>query len=282
LSVGAKDWQGHPLLAGRRRHFMGTPLDAVTMAETLVLANQAMAERRPLRHVAVNVAKLVGMHGDAELHEDVVSADLINVDGKGVLWGARLCGIALPERVAGIDLMIRLFDLCERRDFGIFLLGAEASVLERVRLRLAGEHPRLRIAGLHDGYFDTGHEGAIVAAINASGADCLFVALPTPHKERFVKRHRDRLAPSFVMGVGGSFDVYAGKVARAPRIIQAVGLEWLFRVAQEPRRLWRRYYVTNLAFAGLLWQELRARRAEAFAAKLAAGFAARKRDNPRT
>jgi N-acetylglucosaminyldiphosphoundecaprenol N-acetyl-beta-D-mannosaminyltransferase len=87
--------------------------------------------------------------------------------------------------------------------------------------------------------------------------------MPTPRKERFLKQYRDVLAPSFVMGVGGSFDVYGGKVARAPVLVQKLGLEWLFRVAQEPRRLWRRYYETNTAYVGLLWQELRERRRSA-------------------
>ena len=244
------------MLRERRRSFLGSPLHALTMAETLALAGEAMACRRPMHHTVVNVAKLVNMQKSAELRDDVASADLINVDGAGVLWGARLCGIALPERVAGVDIMVNLFALCAERGYRPYLLGAEQQVLAAVRRRLATEYPSLAIAGMHDGYFKVEEESGVVAAINASGADCLFVAMPTPRKERFIKQYRADLTPSFVMGVGGSFDVYGGKVARAPQFLQAIGFEWLFRVLQEPRRLWRRYYETNTAYAGLLFREL--------------------------
>ncbi|MEP6808638.1 MAG: WecB/TagA/CpsF family glycosyltransferase [Chthoniobacterales bacterium] len=226
------------------------------MAETLTLADEAMASHRSMHHTVINVAKLVNMQKNAELRDDVTSADVVNVDGAGVLWGARLCGVEVPERVAGIDIMVNLFALCAQRGYRPFLLGAEQQVLAAVQRRIGIEHPTLAIAGTHDGYFDTAGEATVVAAINASGADCLFVAMPTPRKERFIRQYRARLVPSFVMGVGGSFDVYGGKVARAPRFVQSIGLEWLFRVLQEPRRLWGRYYETNTAYAGLLFREL--------------------------
>ena len=261
MSVAVSDWAEHPLLKARRRVFLGAPMHALTMDETLALADEAMAAHRPLHHTVVNVSKLVNMQKSAELREDVSTADLINVDGAGVLWGARLCGVELPERVAGVDIMTQLFALCEEKGYRPFLLGAEQHVLDAVKRRLHKDHPRLSIADMQDGYFKPADEAAVVDAINASGADCLFVAMPTPRKERFLKQHRAALKPSFVMGVGGSFDVYGGKVARAPRLVQALGFEWLFRVVQEPRRLWRRYYETNTAYAGLLWHELRGRRA---------------------
>jgi len=253
-------WSHHPLIAERRREFLGAPMHALTMDETLGLANEAMARRRPLHHTVVNVAKLVTMKKNAELREDVASADLINIDGAGVVWGARLCGIDVPERVAGVDIMMNLFALCARNGYRPYLLGAEQSVLQAVDLRLAREFPELVVAGMQDGYFKAEDEAEVVAAINASKADCLFVAMPTPRKERFLKQYRAALSPSFVMGVGGSFDVYGGKVARAPMLVQKLGLEWLFRVVQEPGRLWRRYYETNTAYAGLLWREFWGRR----------------------
>lgn len=253
-------WELHPLLASRRTEFLGSPIHLVTMAETLDLADEAMTLRHPLHHTVVNVAKLVSMQNNAELREDVSTADLINVDGAGVVWGARLMGIKVPERVAGVDIMQNLFRLCAERGFRPYLLGAEPHVLESVVARLGRDYPELEIAGYRDGYFKPEQEAEIVDAINAAGADCLFVAMPTPRKERFLKKHRSRLLPNFVMGVGGSFDVYGGKVARAPRFMQLAGLEWLFRVAQEPKRLWRRYYETNTAYAVMLWQALRARK----------------------
>ncbi|WP_054309659.1 WecB/TagA/CpsF family glycosyltransferase [Mesorhizobium sp. 1M-11] len=260
MNVHDAAWAQHPLLASRHREFLGAPIHALTMAETLSIVDEAMAMRRPLHHVVVNVAKLVNMRNNAELREDVVSADVINVDGKGVLWGARLCGIKLPERVTGVDVMINVLALCAKRGYRPFLLGAEQHVLDAVESQLAKDHPSLSIAGKRNGYFRTEEESEVVQAINDSGADCLFVAMPTPRKERFLKRYRDELTPNFFMGVGGSFDVYGGKVARAPKLVQAAGMEWLFRVAQEPRRLWRRYYDTNTAYAWLLCQEFWSRR----------------------
>ena len=247
-------WSGHELLAGRRRQFLGAPIHCLSMAETLHLAEEAMRTRRPMLHTVINVAKLVNMGKNTELREDVCSADVINVDGAGVLWGARMLGIAIDERVAGIDVMTEMFALCAQKGYRPYLLGAEQHVLDAVAQRLAKDLPAVQIAGMRNGYFGKDEEAGIVAEINNSGADCLFVALPTPSKERFLKRHRDVLSTSFVMGVGGSFDVYGGKVARAPRLVQKLGLEWLFRIAQEPGRLWRRYYETNMAYAGLLWR----------------------------
>ena len=260
MNTDAFGWEFHPLLASRRAEFLGAPLHLVTMAETLDLADEAMTLRKPMHHTVVNVAKLVAMQKNTELHDDVTSADLINIDGAGVMWGARLLGIAVPERVAGVDIMENLFRLCAERGFRPYLLGAEPHVLAAVIERLAREYPTLEIAGWHDGYFRPEQEAEVIDGINASGADCLFVAMPTPRKERFLKKHRNRLLPNFVMGVGGSFDVYGGKVSRAPRLVQAIGLEWLYRVWQEPRRLWRRYYETNTAYVVLLWRALRSRR----------------------
>jgi N-acetylglucosaminyldiphosphoundecaprenol N-acetyl-beta-D-mannosaminyltransferase len=249
-------WTKHQLVATRRTEFLGAPMHLLTMAETLDLATEAMRTRRPMHHTVINVAKVVNMRSNAELRQDVSEADLINVDGAGVVWGARLMGIAVPERVAGVDIMENLFRICAEHGFKPFLLGAEAHVLEAVRLRLGRDHPGLVVAGIQDGYFKPENEEAVVAAINASGADCLFVAMPTPRKERFLRRYRSTLGPSFVMGVGGSFDVYGGKVSRAPRLIQAIGFEWLYRVLQEPRRMWRRYLTTNFWFLLLTAREL--------------------------
>ena len=245
-------WSSHPLVAERRRDFLETPLHALTMVETLALAEHAMTNREPLHHTVVNVSKLVNMRSNPVLAQDVSEADVINVDGAGVVWGARLFGVGVPERVAGIDVMESIFRICAERGFRPYLLGAEKHVLDAVRQRLALDYPGLVVAGARDGYFSSEQEEEIILDINASGADCLFVAMPTPGKERFLFRYRLVLQPSFIMGVGGSFDVYGGKVFRAPKWVQAIGMEWAYRVMQEPGRLWRRYWDTNRAYLGLL------------------------------
>lgn len=245
-------WQDHPLVAERLTSFLDTPMHALTMAETLGLAEQAMATRQPLHHTVINVAKLVNMHSDSELARDVSEADLINIDGAGIVWGARMFGLEVPERVAGVDIMEGLFRLCAEKGYRPFLLGAEQVVIDAVIERLGRDYPTLRVAGSRNGYFKADQEEQVVLAINASGADCLFVAMPSPRKERFLYKYRLVLRPFFIMGVGGSFDVYGGKVKRAPVWMQRLGLEWLFRTVQEPRRLWKRYWDTNLEYVRLL------------------------------
>ena len=137
-----------------------------------------------------------------------------------------------------------------------YLLGATEDVVRTAAAKLIEQHPSLSIAGLRNGYFRSEDEAGIVEDIARSGADCLFIGMPTPSKERFLAAYRDVLGTPFIMGVGGSFDVVAGYVSRAPARIQALGLEWLYRVYQEPRRMWWRYLKTNTVFAALLAREI--------------------------
>jgi N-acetylglucosaminyldiphosphoundecaprenol N-acetyl-beta-D-mannosaminyltransferase len=220
--------------------------------ETIAAADQAIERRLTLHHVCINVAKFVAMRSDAELDRDVRASHLVSVDGMGILWGARIIGVRVPERVAGIDLMEGVFALCAKKGYRPYLLGAKDEVLQQAMAKARSRWPGLQIAGSHHGYFAEAEERTIVAAIRASHADCLFIGMPTPRKERFMARHRDALAVPFIMGVGGAFDVLAGKVQRAPRLVQAIGMEWLFRTLQEPKRLAPRYITSNAAFAVIM------------------------------
>ncbi len=235
-----------------RAEFLGTPVDLLTFDQTVEVATQAMRDRMLTQHVALNVAKLVKMRSDPELRRDVTSSQIIGIDGMGVVWGARALGVQVPERVAGVDLMERLLAVCASEGFRPFFLGASQSAVVCAVAEAKRRWPRLRFAGYNNGYYRPEEELAIVSMIQKSEADCLFVGMPTPRKERFLNRHRASLGVPFIMGVGGSFDVFAGKVARAPVLLQQTGLEWLFRIYQEPRRMWWRYVSTNVVFAGLL------------------------------
>jgi len=238
--------------ASRRIEFLGVPLDTYTMQETIDLAVGAMTQHEKIQHVVVNVGKLVNMRRDAILQRDVEESDLINIDGAGILWGCRLLGLPVTERVAGIDIMGNLLAACEAHEFRPYFFGAKQEVLDQAIKSIMAKHPKLRIAGARHGYFAPNDEAAIVADINQANADCLFIAISTPTKENFIHRYRDALDVSFIMGVGGSIDVYAGFVKRAPPWMQNAGLEWFFRLVQEPRRMWKRYLVTNSAYAYLL------------------------------
>lgn len=204
--------------------------------------------------MVVNVAKLVYMRSNQQLRESVSSCDIINIDGMGAVLGARFLGHKVPERVAGIDLFDELLSMSEKNGFSVFLLGAKADVVSAVSVKVQAKYPKLTIAGYHHGYF-WDYEEAIVRQIRDSGAKLLFVAITSPKKENFINRWRKGLGVDFVMGVGGTFDVVAGKVKRASLWIQKWGLEWLYRIIQEPRRMYKRYLVTNTLFAKYLLVE---------------------------
>lgn len=237
-----------------RQHFLGCPVDLLTMNETVSLACDAMRGGGRLQHVALNVAKLVNMRSNRVLAADVASSDLVTMDGMGIVWGARLLGLPAHGRVTGIDLFMELLAVCEREGFRPYFLGATAATLQLAVTRARELHPGLRFAGMRDGYFGPEQEAEVVDGIRQSGADCLFIGMPTPKKERFLAKYRGELNVPFIMGVGGSFDVLSGKVRRAPELMQALGLEWLCRVFQEPRRMWWRYTRTNAVFAAMLAQ----------------------------
>lgn len=236
--------------------FLDAPIDVLTKRATLDAAVATMRTRRKITHVAMNVAKLVKMRCDAQLRADVTGADIIGIDGMGIVWGARRLGIYVPERVSGVDLMTALLAECARHGFRPYFLGAHRQVLEAAAETAKRVNPGLQIAGMHHGYFRPEEAARIVTEINESKADCLFIGMPTPQKERFLSANRVELSTPFVMGVGGSFDVMAGNVSRAPLLFQRRGLEWLFRVLQEPRRLFWRYAETNSWFLFLLTREL--------------------------
>lgn len=226
-------------------------MDVASMSETVNSIDEAVSVGRFTQHVVVNVAKLVNMQKDPQLDESVRSCDIINIDGMGVVAGARLLGHDVPERVAGVDLFHELLSMSARQGYSVFLLGATDDVVHTTADKVKALYPGLKLAGFHHGYFWDDEQG-MVDKIRESGAQLLFVAITSPKKENFINRWRDQLGVTFVMGVGGTFDVVAGKVRRAPLWMQNWGLEWFYRVLQEPGRMWKRYLVSNSQFAWLL------------------------------
>ena len=236
---------------------LGMSVHTVGMRELVGYCEQAISQRRSLVLGMVNVAKLVSSRKDRRLHESVASADLIVADGQGVVWLSRLAGKPLPERVAGIDVMQALMDLADRKNYRVFFLGAKPAVVRQVVQKAETLYRGLKVAGYRDGYFDLENEGQDVARqIAASDADILFVAITPPKKELFMDRWKDMMDVPVCHGVGGSFDVFAGRTRRAPRWMQQAGLEWLYRVIQEPHRMWKRYLVTNTIFLILSLREI--------------------------
>jgi len=245
-----------------RADILGCPIDRLSLDEAVARCRELIEEPgRTASQASVNAAKLVALREDARLRRAVFDCDLVTADGQSVVWASRLLGDPLPERVAGIDLMARLVEAAEEHGYRVFFLGATPGVLARAVAELRARHPRLHVAGARDGYFRPDDESAVREEIRAAAPDILFVAMGSPRKEHWVAAAPD-LDVGFAMGVGGSLDVIAGHVRRAPRLVQRLGLEWLFRLAQEPRRLVRRYVTTNTRFLLLLTRELTRRRIE--------------------
>jgi N-acetylglucosaminyldiphosphoundecaprenol N-acetyl-beta-D-mannosaminyltransferase len=242
---------------GGRAEVLECPLDVLDMRATVDRC-MALAESAdgPSRQVSINAAKVVECHENRSMRRFVRDSDVVSADGQSVVWAARLLGHRIPERVPGIDLMQELLAGAAERGFTVYLLGAREDTLHRALQSFEERYPGLRIAGARNGYFEPREEAEIAARIREANPDVLFVAMPSPYKEQFLDRHLERIGVRFAMGVGGAIDVLAGERARAPRWMQRLGLEWLFRLAQEPSRMWRRYLVRNLKFVCLVAREL--------------------------
>lgn len=243
-----------------RGRFLGCPVDLLDGAELLRRAEAAGRGHAPrMRIEGLNVAKLVDARRNADLSQALRDAELVHVDGKGIELGLAALGVK-GERYAGIDLMLDLCAQASKLGLSIYLLGARPEVVTAAAQRLRQRWPSLLIAGLRDGYFDAHEEPAIVDALNASGAAFLFIGISSPKKEIFLRDHWERLTVPVAMGVGGTFDVVSGRLPRVPRAVQKIGMEWLFRLCLEPRRLALRYLRTNAIYAYLLaraWFERR-------------------------
>ena len=246
-----------------RAEVLGCAIDRVDLEQALAVCETTIRSAGFAQHIAINAAKLVAIHDDRYLREIVARSELVTADGQPVVWASRLLRSRLPTRVAGIDLMDGLLDRAAERGYRVYILGARAEVLERAVARIRAQHPKLAVAGYRDGYYADADEAAVAGAIAQAAADILFVAMSSPRKEYFIARHRETLGVRFVMGVGGAIDVYAGVRRRAPAALQRAGLEWLFRLVQEPRRLSGRYLKSNTRFIALLSRELLRRHAGA-------------------
>lgn len=231
------------------------PIDTYTESETLKKAEEAISSGRTVMHTVVNAGKIVLMQSDSLLAKSVKEADIINADGMAVVWASRILGRPVPERVAGVDLMQELVDLSGKKGYKVFFLGGKEEVVKKVVDIYSAKYGAGIIAGYANGYYRDEDERGIVEKIKNSGANILFVAISSPKKEVFLNKYKDQLKVNFIMGVGGSFDVVAGYIKRAPKWMQDIGLEWFFRFIQEPSRMWKRYLIGNMKFTGLVIKE---------------------------
>ncbi len=246
----------------------GVAVDAVTGDEALAAVLAAVEARRggrldrPLAVFSANVDMIVRAARDPAFARDLAAADLLLADGVPVLWMARGLGARLPERVAGSDLTPRIAAAAAARGFSLFLLGGAPGIADRAAERLARACPGLRVAGTLSpplGFdADAGERERARAAVHGAAPDVLLVGLGAPRQERWILAERGGLGCAACVAVGGTFDLLAGARRRAPRALQRAGLEWAWRMAQEPLRLGRRYLVEDAAvvplYARALWR----------------------------
>jgi N-acetylglucosaminyldiphosphoundecaprenol N-acetyl-beta-D-mannosaminyltransferase len=246
----------------RRVEVLGSPFDPVTEAHALERTldwcrNPGDAARIV---VTVNAAILMMMRRDARLTEAVQNADLVVADGAPVVWASRWLGQDLPGRVTGVDLMVQLLEEGKRSGLRIFLLGTTPVRLDTLSQVIKSRYPGIEIVGSRHGYFGPDEHEHVVKLIRDSAPQLLLLGMPAPMKEVWCEKYRDALGAPVVLGVGGAFDVLGGYVTRAPSWMQSAGLEWTWRLMKEPRKLWKRYLLTNSEFVIVLFQAL-ARRA---------------------
>ena len=238
-----------------RISFLGFPMDRLTLDDTVQKAEEFIQSGKAHQIVVMNAAKVILARQDKALADIISSADIVGPDGMPLIWASRLFGQPLPGRVNGTDLMERLVEVAARRGYSVYFLGAQEEVVRKTVEIHKLRYPELRVAGWRNGYFSSEEESQIIQEIRDSKAQILLVGISTPFKEKWIAQHLNRLRVPVCHGVGGSFDVVAGFVERAPVWMQNWGLEWVYRLYQEPRRMWKRYLITNSKFICLVLLE---------------------------
>lgn len=239
----------------KRIKILNSYVDCLTMTETLERVEEIILRGIPTQHVVINASKLYLMKNDPKVENIINNCELINADGMSIVWGGNFLGLPIPERVTGFDLFIELLKLSEIKGYRPYFFGATEEVVEEVVTLVENKYPKIEIAGYRNGYFSEDESEKIAEDISLSNADILFVAFSSPMKELWVNKYLQKTNVPFAMGVGGSFDVIAGKTQRAPKWMQKAGLEWFYRFLQEPKRMFKRNVISNSSFIYRIFKE---------------------------
>lgn len=235
--------------------FLGLPFDYVTVDQALERIDEFIRQGASHKIFCPNVTLLVWSRKNEELRRIYQECDLLPIDGMGIYYASRLLGNPVPEMVSGSLLFFKLIERASEKGYRVYLFGTTQEILDKAVHNLARQYPSLKIAGYRNGYFSHEDEPSIVQEIRRMHPDILFMGMSTPLKERFVDRYLAEMGVPVCLGVGGSFDIAAGVYKFAPVWMRNLALEWLYRLLQEPRRLWKRYLTTNTIF---LWIVLKA------------------------
>lgn len=219
---------------------LGVNVHPLTMEQSVAYLEDRLVEGEKAFVVTANAEIIMMCQHDAKYNRIVEEmADLVLPDGAGAVWAGRHLGYTVPERVAGFDLYLRLMELSSKKGYKAFFFGSSPGVAEAAKAKCEAMYPGAQVVGLRNGYFTQEDVPQIIEEINASGAEMLFCALGAPKQEYWIAEHLEQLKPKIIMGIGGSFDVLAGKMERAPKWMQDASLEWLFRLYKQPSRFIR-------------------------------------------
>lgn len=234
---------------------LDVPVHPLTMGEAVSVLEESITSGEQAFVVTAN-AEIIMMCQEDAGYKKIVSHDaqLVLPDGAGAVWAGRHLGYKVPERVAGFDLYCQLLDKAAQKGYKAFFFGGSPGIAEAAKAKSEELYPGVQVVGCRNGYFKEEESQAIIDEINASGADMLFAALGAPKQEKWLVRYREQLKPKILMGIGGSFDVFAGKMERAPKWMQDASLEWLFRLYKQPSRFMRMMalpkFVLKVVFSG--------------------------------
>ncbi len=239
----------------KRIEILNTTIDVLSVKETIDLVEQYVISKTPLHLMGVNADKINEVNQNEKMKEIVNSCGIINADGASVVLASKYLKKKLPERVAGIDLMMDLVSLSDKKGYRVYLLGAKEEVVRKTKEVLLNKYPNLNLVGIKNGYFKDDEWQDISNELKQIKPDFVFVGITSPKKEYLIEYLQNQGSDAVFMGVGGSFDVISGNIPRAPKWMQKMSLEWLFRVLQEPKRLFKRYFIGNGRFIKAVYKE---------------------------
>lgn len=237
---------------GIKATVLGVSIDAITMSEAVAKLEQFIAEKTPHLVATANAEMVMMAQEDKELAAILANCDLVVPDGAGVVWAARHQGYTILERVAGYDLAQNLLSQAAKKGYRVFMFGSQPDIIEKAKTAALERYPGLCVVGTRHGYFTAQDEPEIIEAITAAKPDILLAALGVPRQEKWLSKHLANLNIAVCMGVGGSFDVMAGAVKRAPLWMQRTSLEWLFRLLCQPQRAIRMLALPRFALKVLM------------------------------
>lgn len=228
---------------------------ALTMAEVLDWAKEAVVSGKPHMIATANAEMIMNAQTDRELGNILNQADMVVADGAGVLWAGETLGTPFPERVTGADLSVELLKIAVEKKWKVYFLGGAPGVAKKAADTFMANHETFSLVGCHDGYFDACEEQKIIAHIKQSGAQLLLVGLGVPKQEKWIFHHKDDLGPVLAMGIGGVFDVMSGNLKRAPLWMQRNRLEWAYRLYLQPSRIGRMMAIPRFMRAVKKWKK---------------------------